>query len=225
MKFDTEEVALYLKEHPEFLEQHAALLAEIYMPHPHGGRAISIAERQQLALRDKNKVLENKLLELVQFGEQNDAIGDKVHYLSLALIMADGMDPILEALYFSLREHFDIHHVALRFWTGASEYFERIEFAEVGAEVRLFAEELNGPYCGPEVPEEVAGWFGEAAPQLESFAAIPLRSEHAFGLLVLASDGQEQRFYPEMGTLYLQRISELLSVALLPHLSHDKHAA
>jgi uncharacterized protein YigA (DUF484 family) len=28
------------------------------VPHPHGGRTISITERQMLALRDKNKQLE-----------------------------------------------------------------------------------------------------------------------------------------------------------------------
>ena len=41
-----EEVAAYLKEHPEFFEDYAERLAEIYIPHPHGGRAIPISERR-----------------------------------------------------------------------------------------------------------------------------------------------------------------------------------
>jgi len=32
-----EDVAGFLKEHPEVFEQYAELLAEIYIPHPHGG--------------------------------------------------------------------------------------------------------------------------------------------------------------------------------------------
>jgi len=48
-----------------------------YLSPPPGGRAISIAERQQLALRDKNRLLETKLRELIQFGEENDAISEK----------------------------------------------------------------------------------------------------------------------------------------------------
>ena len=64
-----EEVAKYLKEHPEFFETYADQLAEINIPHPHGGRAIPIAERQTVALRDKVKLLEGKLGELIQFGE------------------------------------------------------------------------------------------------------------------------------------------------------------
>jgi hypothetical protein len=46
---------------------------------------------------------------------------------------------------------------------------------------------------------------------------VALRGENAFGLLVMASE-DAQRFYPEMGTLYLKRIGELVSVALLRYL-------
>ena len=31
-------VAGYLQDHPEFFEHYADLLADIYIPHPHGGR-------------------------------------------------------------------------------------------------------------------------------------------------------------------------------------------
>ena len=39
-------VAEYLQQHPEFFGEYADVLAEIYVPHPHGGHAIPIAERQ-----------------------------------------------------------------------------------------------------------------------------------------------------------------------------------
>ena len=70
-------VVSYLKQHPEFFEEHAEFLATIMIPHPHGGRAIPISERQILTLRDKSKQLEDKLRELIEFGEENDAIGEK----------------------------------------------------------------------------------------------------------------------------------------------------
>ena len=41
-----EEVASYLKQHPEFFEDHADFVSTVFIPHPHGGRAISISERQ-----------------------------------------------------------------------------------------------------------------------------------------------------------------------------------
>jgi uncharacterized protein YigA (DUF484 family) len=36
-------------------------------------------------------------------------------------------------------------------------------------------------------------------------------------MLILASE-DAQRFYPEMGTVFLQRIAELVSSAVQPHL-------
>ena len=59
---------------------------------------------------------------------------------------------------------------------------------------------------------------------LQSFAVVALRAENTFGLLVMASE-DARRFYPEMGTLYLKRIGELVSVALMPYISEDKEAA
>ena len=47
----------YLQDNPGFFEEYAELLAQIYIPHPHGGRAIPIAERQILTLREKSKML------------------------------------------------------------------------------------------------------------------------------------------------------------------------
>jgi uncharacterized protein len=54
-------VATYLQQHPEFFEEYADFLSSIYIPHPHGGRAVSINERQILALREKARKLESKL--------------------------------------------------------------------------------------------------------------------------------------------------------------------
>ena len=47
---------------------------------------------------------------------------------------------------------------------------------------------------------------------------VALRGSASFGVLLLASEDAE-RFYPEMGTLYLLRIGELISVAVEPHLA------
>ena len=66
MKAD--EIARYLQDHPNFFEEYAELLAQLYIPHPHGGRAISITERQILTLREKARQLESKLGELIRFG-------------------------------------------------------------------------------------------------------------------------------------------------------------
>ncbi|MDF3010974.1 MAG: hypothetical protein K0S03_1770, partial [Burkholderiales bacterium] len=64
-----DDVATYLRLNPQFFDQHPELLERIHVPHPYGGRAIPLAERQTVALREKAKLLEGKLGELIQFGE------------------------------------------------------------------------------------------------------------------------------------------------------------
>lgn len=210
-----EEVVRFLQDNPGFFEEYAEVLAQIYIPHPHGGRAIPIAERQILTLRERSKVLEFKLAELIQFGEENDAIGEKMQRLCLALIAAGDRQAMLQALYYHLREDFAVPHAAMRIWGADAGDFAGSEFAPVSDELRQYAAGLEHPFCGPGANAEVASWFGEAAAQLRSFACMPLRDagNACFAMLALASE-DAARFYPEMGTLYLKRLGELASAAL-----------
>ena len=211
-----EEVAAYLKEHPEFFEQYAERLAEIYIPHPHGGRAIPISERQILTLRDKTQQLEGKLREVMQYGEENDAIGEKVHRISVALLAASDMRGALNAVQLNLREDFAVPHVALRVWRPA-KHADLAEFKPVSETTREFAASLANPYCVGHAMVDTAALFGEAGPHLRSFSYLPLRDSETFGLLALASE-DPQRFYPEMGILYLKRLGELVGAAVARHL-------
>lgn len=208
-----EDVARYLKDHPEFFETYADMISDISIPHPHGGRAIPISERQIISLREKNKVLEAKLRELVEYGEENDAIGERVHRAALAMIKPANLDASLQVLYYNLREDFAVPHVAVRLWSEW-DHPPLAEFAASSQEVRVFADSLNQPYCSHQPMFETAEWFGEAASLLKSYAYITLRSDRVFGLLALASE-DAQRFYPGMGTLYLKRLGDLISTSLV----------
>lgn len=209
-------VATFLQDHPEFFEQYADTLADIYIPHPHGGRAIPISERQILTLRERCKLLETKLREIIQFGEENDAIGEKVHRIALELVRAANLDTLLKALYHNLREDFAVPHVALRLWTDW-DHPPAPEFSAASHEVKVFADSLNHPYCTAKAMFESGQWFGENEAAVKSFAYVPMRAEKVFGILALASE-DPQRFYPEMGTLYLKRLGELVSTSLRRYL-------
>ncbi|MBI2313425.1 MAG: DUF484 family protein [Betaproteobacteria bacterium] len=215
MKAD--QVAQYLRDHPEFFEDFADLLAEIYVPHPHGGRAIPISERQIVTLREKNKLLEGKLRELIRFGEENDAIGEKMHRFAVALSHAAGLESLIHLVGFQLKEDFAVPHVVLRVWDGGAAGGGLAEFTPVSEGVKGLAAGLAQPYCGGHAAEEVVKWFGEDGEHLRSFALVPLRQDRLLGLLALASE-DAQRFYPEMGTLYLKRLGDLVSAALGRHL-------
>ena len=209
-----EQVAEFLKQNPGFFENHVDVLMNLQIPHPHGGRAVSIGERQLVALREKAKLLEDKLRELIQFGEENDAVGEKVHRLACRLADAPSLDAALDTLYLDLLDHFAVPHVAVRLWSVAEENPDTKEFSVLAPEMRQFVEQMTAPYCGHHAVYESQAWFGEAAPHLKSFALVALvRDGLTFGVIALASE-DPKRFYPEMGTLYLARIGELMSHAL-----------
>jgi uncharacterized protein len=212
---NNDDVAAYLQAHPEFFEIHADMLAKIDLTHPHDGRAIPLSERQLVQLRERNRVLESKLRELVSFGEENDLISERLHVATLALIRAGNLEDSLHSLYMSLREGFAVPHVALRLWDAGTR--DREEFSGVSEEVRVFADSLAVPYCSPKPMFESLAWFGETEVELRSFAYVTLRDDGTNGLLALASE-DARRFYPEMGTLYLQRLGEIAAAGIGRHL-------
>src|ERR1700755_1026674 len=120
----------------------------LQIPHPHGGRAVSIGERQLVAVREKARLLEDKLHELIAFGEENDAVGAKVDRLACRLVDAPSLDAVLDTLYLDLLDHFAVPHVAVRLWNVAEENPETKEFAAVAAEMREFVAQMATPSCG-----------------------------------------------------------------------------
>ncbi len=221
----SEQVADFLRQNPGFFEQNVDLLLNLQIPHPHGGRAVSIGERQLVAVREKARLLEDKLRELIGFGEENDALGAKVHSLACRLIDSASLEAVLDTVYLDLLDHFAVPHVAVRLWNVAESDPQTREFGPVPAEMRQFVAQMTAPYCGHHAVYENQAWFGEAAPHLKSFGLVALRDgELCFGVLGLASE-DAGRFYPEMGTLYLARIGELLAHALRRHLTPAREPA
>lgn len=202
---DASRIADYLTAHPDFYNQFPELLTSLRITHPHGTHAISITERQVLSMRDKVQMLEGKLAELIHFGEENDAISEKVHKLTLDIVAVRDLSALFSVLDQHLKQGFAVPHHAIRIWNTPESTVSDALKSEVGSQMH--------PSCGALRHAEAQEWFGEAAAHLKSFAAIPLRGEHTVGLLVLASE-DVQRFYPEMGTLYLDRLGQLVGAAL-----------
>lgn len=212
MNLAAKDVAQYLKDHPEFFNQYADALAQITLPDPHGGRAVSITERQIGSLRDQVRRLESKLAELIRFGEENDALSGKAHRLDVALAGAADMNSVLRVLYTHLGGDFAVPHVAVRLWDVAGDSHAP-EFTPMSEAAHEFAASLKRPYCGAGSGPDVLGWFGERGSHVRSLALVALRrGSDTFGLLAFGSE-EPQRFYPEMGTLYLERIGEVAAAA------------
>jgi uncharacterized protein YigA (DUF484 family) len=171
-----------------------------------------------LTLREKGKQLENKLREVIQFGEENDIASQKMHAISLALLRACDAGAVVQAALKHLREDFAVPHVAMRVWRGAAgANADTPEFQAVSEATRAYAAALAEPDCGSEPAPDTAALFGDSMPKPGSFAYVPLRDGDTVGLLALASE-EPKRYYQGMGTLYLSRLGDLIGCALAAHL-------
>ncbi len=217
-----DQVADWLCGQPDFFDRHADLLSEVRIRHPHGGRAISLVERQVLVLRERNKALETRMAELIRIGQENDAIGTRLQQLTQDLLRTSDQSRLPAVLLEGLLTGFAVPQVAIRLW--GIEGLEAPFGDDVSTEIRRRIDELTKPYCGPNSHPEAAGWLPGAGDETQSMAMLALRiipepgqatvaGAGAFGLLVLGSP-DAARFQAGMGTAFLERIAEIASASL-----------
>ncbi len=216
IEIDDSHILRYLNEHPDFFERQASLLGTIRMQSSHGGRAISLQERQMEVMREKHKVLEGKLADLIHIARDNDAIVDKMHHWTRQLLIAQNNNKLPDVVLSSLSSQFNVPLTALRLWGVKTEFTHLSIAAAVPVETITLANSMMLPYCGMNSDFQAATWLPEKGNQARSLALLPLRvgaDPKSFGLIVLGSPDPE-RFKSSMQTAYLSSISEIASAAL-----------
>jgi uncharacterized protein YigA (DUF484 family) len=214
-----QEVARFLEQNPDFFERNPALIAGLALPDPHGGKALSLTERQTQLLRERVKSLELRVAELVRHGQDNDLIADRlVEWTRLMLAQRDRAR-VTEIAVSELKRVFALPLAALRIWAPDPELIGLPCAGAVGEDVIRLASSMRAPYCGANADFEPAVWMlDDSGVPAASLAMIPLRvgdETQAFGLLVLGSP-DPARFVAGMGTAFLSRLGELASAALAP---------
>ena len=220
-------VADYLRDNPEFFLNNTSLLATLEIPHS-CGTAVSLVEHQVKVLRDQNRQLKRKLMDLVHVARDNNRLSERMHQMTLGLINAHSLEALLDTLRDNLQGEFKADAVTLRL-AGVPE----VQARECGVEnFSLNDPELQHfetfykacrPQCGRFKREQLQYLFGDQAPAIESVALIPLGAKGAFGLLAIGSQ-EASRFHPGMGTLFLTHLGELLGLLLANWLQPENTA-
>lgn len=214
------DIANYLAANPEFFEREADLLAAIRLISPHSRRTVSLQERQAELLREKIRMLESRLMEMIRHGSDNLLLSDRLLCWARDLFLEQEAAQLPETIAGSIQDQFAVPQVAIRVWGVAPDWVEADFARGVSEDARLFASSLREPFCGVNSGFEATSWLAQPA-QAVSLALLPLRpleaasSAPAFGMLVLASP-DAQRFTSTMGTEFLARIAEVASAALTP---------
>lgn len=166
-------------------------------------------------LREKYKQLELKMSTLMRNGQENDAIAEKFQQWTCSLLASRHDTELPRILVDGLRNRFDVPQVTLRLWGVGADHANAWFAKPVSGDIRIFANGLDAPFCGPNNDFEAAGWLDDAG-TVKSIAMLPLRApgaQQAFGMLVLGSP-DAQRFSETMSTDFLIRFAATASAAL-----------
>ena len=219
-----DDIANFLVNTPDFFDRHAELLASVRLTSPHGARAVSLQERQADMLREKIRVLEHRLMEMMRHGTDNDVLAERMQRWIKSLLMTTNARDLPQNIASHIEREFMVPQVAIRVWEVAEAF--RIEAFTQGVddEVRAYADSLRTPYVGLNPQHAAMQWLADPA-SVQSVAVIALRvtretdtaqsaaTQPACGLLVLASP-DPQRYHEGMGTALLERMGDLASAAL-----------
>lgn len=213
-----DDIAHYLSITPDFFARHAQLLAAVQLTSPHSHRAISLQERQAELLREKIKMLEQRIMEMIRNGNDNLLLSDKVLRWSSTLLKTADVEELPIAIANQIESEFAVPQVALRVWDVSDAYADKAYAQGVSDDAKMFASSLATPFCGLNTGFEAVSWLDDPD-AVVSIALVPLRTAPmgvdgpAFGMLVLASP-DSQRFTSGMGVEFLAHIGEMASAAL-----------
>lgn len=211
-----DQVAAYLKLHPDFFLKRDDLLTELEVAHPAGG-AVSLLERQVSVLRERSVDLRHRLNSLLDNAHTNDRLFEQTKKLVLQLLEAHSLDQIVDTFTRSIEQDFQVDFASVvLIGNPALHHGLRARLVSYG-EAR---EHIDGilksskAVCGVLRPEEVKFLFPEHSRQVGSAAVIPLHRGQPLGVLAIASSDPHY-FRSSMGTLFLGYIAEVVN-RLLP---------
>jgi hypothetical protein len=212
-------VADYLKNNLDFFVKNPVILAELKIPHEHGG-AISLVEKQLTVLREQNQETNKKIHELIEIATQNEELARRMHQLALTLIDADDPKDIFSTMYDNLKKNFHADRVIVRLFanpafmdSSATDEFVGKESIEESLFKHII--EKREPLSGKMKHQQQVFLFGDDGDDIASSVMIPLHGVGWGGILAIGSF-DAKRFQPGMGIELLANLGEILSFIIKP---------
>ena len=211
------EIASYLRRHPTFLHEYPDLALTLTPPREEG-KTTSLASYQLEVLRDKNRELGRRLVDLSAIAIENEQLVQRVHALTVALMREATLAASARRVVGSLREDFHTDFVRLVLfrsgdpdWPAADWLIAQPQGAS--AEFAAFLKQ-GEPLCGRLQPEKLEALYAAHASEVHSSVLLPLvDGERTLGMLAIGS-ADANRFHPGMGTVFLKLIAQSVAAAI-----------
>lgn len=214
-----DQVAAWLKLHPDFFLKRDDLLGELQVAHPAGG-AVSLLERQVSVLRERSTDLRHRLNNLLDNARNNDRLFEQTKALVLKLLEAQSTDQIVDTFTRGLEQDFQIDFASIVLFGNPAQFrglrARVVSFDDARTQVEGLLKSSKA-VCGVLRPEEVKFLFPEHSRQIGSAAVVPLHFGQPLGMLAIASTDPNY-FRSSMGTLFLGYIAEVINRLLPKHL-------
>jgi uncharacterized protein len=219
VEFAADDVAAFLKLHPDFFLKRPDLLMDLEVAHPSGG-AVSLLERQVSLLRERNMDMRHRLNNLLDNARVNDRLFEQTKQLVLRLLEAQNLDQIADAFVQSLQQDFQVDFASLVLIGNPNAHrgvrARVVSLGDARAQIDGLLKSSKA-ICGVLRPEEVQFLFPDHTRQVGSAAVVPLSFGYPLGVLAIASTDANY-FRSSMGTLFLGYIAEVLNRLLPKHL-------
>ncbi len=214
-----EQVADYLRKHPDFFVDQDELLRTLTLPHD-SGQAISLVERQIHLFREQRDNLRRELVELVTIARQNDRLFEKSKRMLIQVIEARTLNDMASVIDDSIRGDFGLDAASIMLFTDvdlqdSSRGALQVVSPDLARERLGSLLEGDCAVCGQFRPSEREFLFPGREEPVASVALVPLRSDELVGVFAVGSCTPGY-FDKSMGSLFLSYISDTLSRLLPP---------
>jgi len=212
-----EVVANFLRRNPDCLSDLPDILESLQLSHA-SGTAASLIERQVSQLRKKNRELNQQLNRLMHVASENEQLMARLHQLTLELMTIGNPGAFFQHLGRSLMDDFkaDVLRIYLFDRKIANLAGEEVCWVDPNDErlqdfqIHL---EKDRTVCGRFAESKLNFLFESKARWVQSTALVPLGEKGVDGMMAIGSS-DPSRFYPGMGTLFLDLLADVISSSL-----------
>jgi uncharacterized protein YigA (DUF484 family) len=217
-KIAADEVAAYLRKHPDFLNERPELIAALTPPTEHRGEGVVDMQHFMLQrLRGEVKLLKSQQRALLATSRSNMASQNRVHAAVLAIVAAKSFEQLIQVVTTDLAIMLDVDVVTIGVESAAASQ-PRLPMHGVQILRRGTVEHILGGERMTLLCDETAGdpaLFGAAAGLVRSQALLRVHvSDHApVGLLCIGTR-RADRFHPGQGTELLSFLARSLELTI-----------
>lgn len=223
LKFE-KDIARYLRDHPDFFEDHQDILSGMLLSHETGS-AVSLIERQVQILREQKDEQKRKLQRLISTAQNNEKLNDNVNALILDLLDAESLNDVLAVIKQRISSDFEVDAITVKLLASGNDVLKMHDELTAWQQPALVIGEKvmtsRQPMCGAFKKEQMLALFDDA--DIQSAGIVPLAqdetSKSCYGIVAIGSY-DPHRFRADMGTIFLSLLGQVLTRILKRHLEN-----